>query len=342
MRTQIKLIIIFTIILISNLAEAKTKVYIEKWVEEPKYNMMEQFLYGLTFLLENSWVAGFTDHLETTTLMVNECGMTNEIEPLVGIVIAYHESWGLSEVRAEKTGDTGLMQIKPRYAYKPQNYANFKKAHKKANKAKNLTEKTKLLKKRNDAKAKIYKDKFSIPELKDPETNVHVGCWSLKMWKDEWNGGSAKKGEKTYLAKYAGGSNPHPRAWGFQKWVQKQVAKTKKRLGKKSTWELITDLCVLIYDNFGKRKDSAYLKKFNQKFEIDKNDNSPNFARLFAKMCIMFSAHLQVKIKNYFIIKQNQFVLLTLKLKSKPAKSVYSSNDAFLAQINKYYESEKN
>lgn len=60
-------------------------------------------------------------------------------------------------------------------------------------------------------------------ELTIPAINIHAGCKALYDWQVKH-----KKGDN-YLAHYAGGTVPHKGAYGFQKWVNKQVKRAEKR-----------------------------------------------------------------------------------------------------------------
>lgn len=239
----------------------------------------DNFLMSLLYLLEKSPRVNVFDHLETTILIYYECGLIRNIDPLIGTVIAFHESAGIQDIRAKDTGDTGLMQIKPSYAIKPSNFENYVKYTKLANQATKIKDKKEYQALADKYYKALYKYKFSIEELQQPAINVHMGCWTLYMWKNVWY--KNKKDKENYLAKFAGGTNPHKGAFGFQKWVNSQVKKTKARFTLSSTEKLLIETIVQftentekqLYEFFNKQTKTLMVKLF-PKVKIIVADNS--------------------------------------------------------------------
>ena len=240
-------------------AEPKASATAEKKALEAKKgpSFIDDFLLSSIYLLEKPQVVSPLDHLETSFLLTLECGQQSSIDPTEGAAIAFHESWGIHDIRAKDTGDTGVMQIKPKFAVKPENYKNYQNLFSKANSSTNVKEKAKLTSQAETAYKKLYKDLYTVEELQDPSINIHVACWALHMWKNEWG---TKKSRKDYLAKYAGGNKPLKASFGFQKWVKNQVKKLEKRYAPSSTGQLAIKALALFVVN-----SDAHIDKFLKK-----------------------------------------------------------------------------
>jgi hypothetical protein len=230
-------------------------------------SVVDDFLLSFIYLMEKSPNVSPVDHLETSLLLTYECGVINNIDPVIGSTIVFHESWGIQDIRAKDTGDSGLMQIKPKFAVKPKNYEDYNKYFYLANTSTKTTEKKELQKLADAAYKKIYKDKFTIEELLDPAINVYVGCWALKMWRDQWHQG--KKDKENYIAHYAGGTQIRKVDMGLQKYLKNQAKKIKKRFAEVDKFALVVTALGLFatnaetqFDNFWKKTSKYLVSRF--------------------------------------------------------------------------------
>lgn len=178
--------------------------------------LIDRFFLAFAYLLTYAPAINPLSSAEYALALTAECGYKHDIDPLIGAIIIQHESGGHEWIVNKVTNDTGLMQIKPAYGFRPDVYEELK---------------TLLYTGDKKAMKKLHATKYTPEQLKDPWINIEVGCWTLKKWQTDWSAGKPEE----YIAHYADGTKIKKRGYSFSKWVlhrKKKFEKMYRDMGK--------------------------------------------------------------------------------------------------------------